>query len=518
MKRATAPRPRTVIAGLPDYRPGRRGLVALASNEQPWGPLPSVARAVEAALGHGNRYPDHRAEELRSAVAERVGVSADHVAVGCGSVGLLQQLCLAFAGPHAEVAFGWPSFEAYPIFTRLTDAEGVQVPLRRSTIDTARLAASLTERTRLVLLANPNNPTGTAVRTHELLRLADSLPDECLLVVDEAYHEFATGADVPDAVTLLRDRPNVAVLRTFSKAYGLAAFRVGYLVGAPQVVAAVDKALIPFAVGRLSQAAALAALEATDELAARVATIVAERTRVVRAVRTLGISAPDPQGNFVWLPIGGAAESIAHDLECRGIVIRAFAGQGIRVTIGVPEDNDAFLTALANVWRGEAPAPALTWLDRLDIVEQRLAAHAAGPADLAARTDADAATGETWDAGQVWAHLAEFGRYWLAELDTVIDASSDEPVPFGRVKTDAARVAAIEAGRARPLGSQVKAVREAIDALRARLSEMTAADWRRRGRHSTLGDLDIAAQLEHFHVGHYEEHADQLDQLAGRSR
>jgi histidinol-phosphate aminotransferase len=484
--------------------------VKLASNELAFGPLPAVAKAIDHALGRVNRYPDHGAVALRQALAERLGVAPDRVAVGSGSVGLLQQLCLAYVEPGDEVAFGWPSFEAYPIDAQLVGATEVRMPLRRQTISASGLAARLTERTRLVLVANPNNPTGTAVRAAELAALADALPARCLLVVDEAYREFVTGADVPDALSLLGHRPNVAVLRTFSKAHGLAGLRVGYLVGAPEVVAAVDKVLIPFSVSGVGQAAAMESLAAEAELAERVAVVVGERARVAGAVRRLGYPVPDPQANFVWLPVGEASVGLALALERAGVVTRPFAGAGVRVTIGTPEENDAFLAALG---AGPCSTPAQEWLDRLDAVEQRLVAHASrsGPG----LTGADPATGEQWDGGQVWAHLAEFGRYWLAELDTVVDTPGAEPVPFGRVKTDAARVAAIEAGRGQPVASHLHAVRGAIDALRARLAELDEGDWRRVGRHSTLGDMDVPAQLQHFHVGHYEEHADQLDDVFG---
>ena len=485
--------------------------IKLASNENPYGPLPSVAKAIEAGERAVNRYPDHRAATLRAVLADRHRVDADRVAVGCGSVGLLQQLALAYAGPGDAVAFGWRSFEAYPIFAQLSGADAVPVPLRRQTIDGAALSAALDERTRLVLVANANNPTGTALRTEELVALADATPDDCLLVVDEAYREFATGADVPDAICVLGDRSNVAVLRTFSKAHGLAGLRVGYMVAAPDVVDAIDKVLIPFSVNAIAQVAALAAVEADDELDARVDAIVTERTRVAREVRARGFACPDTQANFVWLAVGERAAPLALELEKSGVVTRPFPGDGVRVTIGTPGENDRFLAALAE-HDDSGPSVAVEWLNRLDAVEGRLSALAT--AHLDGLTGADPATGEQWDAGQAWAHLSEFGDYWLGQLDVVIDAPGSAPVPFGRVKTDPARIAAIAEGRTLPTAAHVDAVRRAIDRLRARLCELTAADWASIGRHSTLGDMDVATQLKHFHVGHYEEHADQLEELA----
>ncbi|CAN5534422.1 histidinol-phosphate transaminase [soil metagenome] len=355
-----APLPRPAVAALPAYRPGRsagmamvdHGLssaVKLASNELPLDPLPSVAKALEAAVPSVNRYPDHLATELRAALAERLAVGRDRVAVGCGSVGLLQQLALAFTGPGDEVVYGWPSFEAYPVFTALAGATAVAVPLCAQTLDAEAIVAAVGPRTRLVLLANPNNPTGTALRTGELEAIADALPHGCLLVLDEAYREFVTDTDVPDGLALLGHRPDVAVLRTFSKAHGLAALRIGYLVADPEVVVAVDKVLVPFAVNGLAQAAALASLAAPEELADRVVGVVAERGLVVEALRRTGWWVPDAQANFVWLPAGASAEPLAVGLERAGVVTRGFADLGVRVTIGASAENDRFLEAFATV-------------------------------------------------------------------------------------------------------------------------------------------------------------------------
>jgi histidinol-phosphate aminotransferase len=208
------------------------------------------------------------------------------------------------------------------------------------------MAAGADPSWRLVLLANPNNPTGTAVRTEDLRALADALDGSTLLVVDEAYREFVTDPDVPDAVELLGDRPNVCVLRTFSKAYGLAALRVGYLVGHPDVVAAVDRVLPPFAVNGPAQAAAIASLDHREEAMARVAAVVAERDRLAGELRARRFDVPDAQANFVWLACGDAAAPLALALEQRGVVTRPFAGHGIRVTATDRAEGDRFLAAL----------------------------------------------------------------------------------------------------------------------------------------------------------------------------
>lgn len=328
---------------------GLSSAVKLASNELSLAPLPTVRRAIEDGLADLGRYPDHGAVALRQVLAAGLGVDARRVAVGCGSVGLLQQLALAYTGPGDEVVFGDPSFEAYPVFAALTGATGVPVPVQAQTLHVPSLVAALTPRTRLVLVANPNNPTGTALRTAELTALADALPEGCLLVVDEAYREFVTDPDVPDALALLGARPDVVVLRTFSKAHGLAALRVGYLLAHPAVIDAVDRVLPPFSVNALGQRAALASLAAPVELAERVAGVLAERDRVVAALTALGHVVPDAQANFVWLPVRDGAAPLGTALERLGVVTRVFPGVGVRITIGAPVENDLLLAALADL-------------------------------------------------------------------------------------------------------------------------------------------------------------------------
>ncbi len=355
------PTPRSSVQGLPAYKPGKSAEVAMvehdissaikiASNETPYGPLPSVGAAMAAAALNINRYADHRATELRSRLATKFGVTADWIGVGCGSVGLLQQLCLTYAGPGDAVAFGGLTFEAYPIFTQIAGATAITVPNRHEVIDLDALALAVTPDTKLVLLANPNNPTGTAFDAETLTRFMAAIPSHVLVVLDEAYNEFVTDQDVPNGIALVSHYDNLAVLRTFSKAYGMAALRVGYMVANPAIVAEVDKTLIPFAVNAMGQVAALASLNVEAELFERCAAICEERTRVLGAVRYLGIDAPDPQANFVWLPVGALAGELTVAMEKLGVVTRPFAGAGVRVTISTPEDNDLFLGALTNAY------------------------------------------------------------------------------------------------------------------------------------------------------------------------
>jgi hypothetical protein len=396
----------------------------------------------------------------------------------------------------------------------------------RQAFDADAVAAAITERTRLVLIANPNNPTSTALRTGELDRIVDAAPPDCLVVVDEAYHEFVTGADVPDAAQRYGDRRNVAVLRTLSKAYGLAGLRVGFLIADPAVVDAVDACAIPFGVNAVAQAAGIAALDQGAEVARRCVVITAERRRTAQALRRRGLGVPASEANFTWLPAGDAARALAVELERRGVVTRPLDG-GIRVTIGAADDNDRFLAALDEAvaarpelvadWgtaTGSRACAAADWLDRLDAAMVRYRAHL--DVEHPGRTEPVPGEHETWDHRQVWAHVAEFGDYWLAELTALLDAPTDEPSPFGRTRRDGGRIAAIESGRHTEPGEHVRRIERSADRLAALLAGMTDADWERRGRHETLGVMDIDAQLRHFHVGHYEEHADQLDLTTAR--
>ena len=241
---------------------------------------------------------------MRATIAGSLGVTADRVTVGAGSVGLLQQLALTYLDRGDEVAFCWPSFEAYPQFAGLVEAAQISPPLRRQTFDLDALADAVTPDTKLVLIANPNNPTGTIVGTDEIAALVERVPPTCLVVVDEAYAEFVTDPRITDSMALLDRYPNVLVLRTFSKAHALAALRIGYAIGHPDVIAALDRTLVPFVVNGLGQHAAIASLAAVDEMRERVAVVVAERTSVAAALRRSGWGVPEPQGNFVWLPAG----------------------------------------------------------------------------------------------------------------------------------------------------------------------------------------------------------------------
>jgi histidinol-phosphate aminotransferase len=342
---------RPVLDGLSTYKPGRtpvrsaRKTHKLSSNESPFAPLPSVVAVIAEEARSANRYPDNGAPALTEAIAERFGVPTAHVAIGCGSVGVAQQLLEAVGQPGAEVVYAWRSFEAYPPLTALAGAESVQVPLREQTHDLAAMADAITARTRLVFVCNPNNPTGTVLHAGDLAAFLDRVPPDCLVVLDEAYREYVRDEAVPDGLDLYRDRPNVAVLRTFSKAYGLAGLRTGFMIAHEPVAAAVRTTMLPFTVNRLAQAAAIASLAAEEELLERVELTVKERTRVREALIADGWAVPPTEANFVWLQLGERTAEFAAACEAAGIAVRPFAAEGARVSIGDREANDAFLAA-----------------------------------------------------------------------------------------------------------------------------------------------------------------------------
>jgi len=279
-------------------------------------------------------------------LAQRLDVPADRLAVGCGSVSLCTQLVQATCSDGDEVVYAWRSFEAYPILVRVVGAVPVPVPLTAEFgHNLEAMLAAITPRTRMLFVCSPNNPTGTVVRRAELERFLDAVPTEVLVVLDEAYIEFVRDPAVADGIALAAQRPNVVVLRTFSKAYGLAGLRVGYCYAAPDVVAAVRKVAVPFAVSTIAQAAAIASLDAADELLARCDDVALERVRVRDALIAAGFTVPETQANFVWLPLGEGAAAFAEKCAEAGVLVRAFAGDGVRVTVGTPAENDAFLAA-----------------------------------------------------------------------------------------------------------------------------------------------------------------------------
>jgi histidinol-phosphate aminotransferase len=340
---------RADLADLPAYIPGRKipGAIVLSSNEVSTRAPESVLAAIAAAAADMNRYPQMANDDVLVRTAEYLGVAEDRVTIGAGSVAIAQQFLQAMCTEGQEVLFAWRSFEAYPIITQIIGGRSVKVPLTADyRHDLDAMADAVTDNTRVVLVANPNNPTGTAMRTAELERFLDRVPDNVLVVLDEAYREFVTDPDVPDGLRLAEGRENVAVVRTFSKAYGLAGARVGYSVAPPVLTAAARKVGIPFAVNRVAQAGAIAAMEVAEELLARCRPVTVERERVHSALLEMGFEVPPSEANFVWLLLGERTAAFNEHCLDQKVVVRAFAGEGARVTVsGLPEENDAFLAA-----------------------------------------------------------------------------------------------------------------------------------------------------------------------------
>jgi histidinol-phosphate aminotransferase len=321
---------------------------SLASNESPFPPSPAVLRAITLAAEQSHRYPDPANSALTAALADMLGVPPAWIGLGTGSVALCQQSVTAAAGPGDEVLFAWRSFEAYPIIAQVAGATAVTVPLdQQGRHDLAAMAAAVTDRTRTVFLCTPNNPTGPALRHEEVRGFLAEIPDDLLVVLDEAYHEFVTDPEAVDGLATVRQHPNVVLLRTLSKAYGLAGLRVGYGVGHPEVMARLRLVALPFGVSRVAEAAGVAVLDELDEVQRRAAAIVAERDRVSEALRAGGWRIPQAQGNFVWLPLGGRTDGFAEACLRHDFTVRGFPGEGVRATLAEPEANDLLLaTAL----------------------------------------------------------------------------------------------------------------------------------------------------------------------------
>jgi histidinol-phosphate aminotransferase len=349
--------PRAAVAAMPSYKPGKdakqseaelgiTNAIKLASNENPMPPIAEVIEAITDVVAGVNRYADHRAMELRSTIADWVGLPVDQVTVGSGSSSILHRLASAYVDPGDEVVYPWRSFEVYPIYTMLLDGVPVTVPLVDETADLDGLAAAITDRTKLVMIANPNNPTGTVRSTAELDAFCDKVPDRVLVVLDEAYFEFVD-SELGNSITdLLPRHRNVVVTRTFSKAQGLAGLRVGYAMAAPEVISAIDKTQIPFAVNMAAQAGAVAAVRHADKIAMRVEEIVGERRRVVDEVRSWGVEVPETQANFFYLGLGERANDVFASMERDGVVVRMFDRLGVRITISTEEENDRMLASL----------------------------------------------------------------------------------------------------------------------------------------------------------------------------
>ncbi len=354
------------LARMPGYQAGvptgqapeslvESGIAQLASNESPMAPHPKVVEAIAAAAKAMNRYPDPDATLLRRRIAERYDTEPARVAVGNGSCEILLAAAEALCEPGAEILYAWPAFSMYPYLPALTGAREIRVPLdEEETHDLEAMAAEVTAATQLLLVCNPNNPTATHRPAAEVAAFCEALPAHVTVVLDEAYAEFQTHDDPDATIDLLADLPNLVVLRTFSKCYGLAGLRVGYALGSPKFRAAVDAVRQPFSVNALAQAAGAEAILHQDDVAKRVESTIAERLRVEEGLAELGLATPETHANFSWIDLGEAEEAeVVAGLAERRIAVRPgtpLGGPGhIRASYGTPEENRRFLAALGEI-------------------------------------------------------------------------------------------------------------------------------------------------------------------------
>ena len=357
-----APQPRPVFSQLPAYSAGKpaakvEGLeqYKLSSNENPFGPVASVAEVL-SSFDQVHRYPDPLSTELRTKLSEQLGVDAEDIVTGAGSLGALQQIMATFAGGNPdgtqdEVIYAWRSFEAYPIVVGLAGAKSVQIPnLADGSHDLDAMAAAITDRTRVILLCTPNNPTGPALTEDQVRKFLVKVPKNVVVVIDEAYFEFCAVSPLDaneqppvNGLDVYPDYNNVVILRTFSKAQGLAGLRVGYSISHPELTQHLRVGATPFAVSRLAERAAIASIDHSDEVMNRVEHLVEEREKMVKRLKELGYDVPKTRANFVWLPLGERTPEFSALADANALSVRAFGTEGVRVSVGEDEANARLL-------------------------------------------------------------------------------------------------------------------------------------------------------------------------------
>jgi histidinol-phosphate aminotransferase len=342
----TGQAPEAIVAG---------DIAQLASNESPFEPHPEVVEAIRAAATAMHRYPDPDATLLRRRIAERYETEPGRIALGNGSCEILLAAAEALCEPGAEIVYAWPSFSMYPYLPALTGAREIRVALAEGDVhDLDAMRTEVTAATQIVLVCNPNNPTGTHLPAAEIGEFCEGIPDHVTIVLDEAYVEFQTNDDPDATLDLLADFPNLVILRTFSKVYGLAGLRVGFAIGSAKFRAAIDAVRQPFSVNALAQAAAVEAIRHQDDVERRVERTLVERVRVEAGLHEIGLETAETQTNFSWIDLGGADEAeIVAGLAENSIAVRpgaALGGPGhIRVSYGRPEEDDRFLAAIAEL-------------------------------------------------------------------------------------------------------------------------------------------------------------------------
>jgi len=354
------PRFRPDIAALSPYKVGRQladvarehgldpsEIVKLTANEGPEGPFPGVVEAVSEVLANSNRYPDNACWDLGHALSDELELDFSNLMFGAGSVALLVEIATALGGPGTNIVYGWPSFVMYRFVAIWSGSRRVEVPLDHAhRLDLGALRDAIDDETTVVVVCNPNNPTGTIHPADEIEAFIDSVPESVLVVVDEAYHEFVTDPSYRSEVALAVERPNVVVLRTFSKIYSLAAHRIGYAVGRSDLLTELRKAQAPLTVNQVAQTAALASLGQPAELQRRRDENTARRHHLVGALGERGLPMSESHTNFVYFELGESVDSVVADMTTHGVIIRPMGGGWARVTIGDDQENRRFLEAL----------------------------------------------------------------------------------------------------------------------------------------------------------------------------
>ncbi|MCQ9165968.1 MULTISPECIES: aminotransferase class I/II-fold pyridoxal phosphate-dependent enzyme [unclassified Arthrobacter] len=353
MKLPAGPAPRPEIASLPAYSRAAGAATVkwrASSNESVLPPPPPVLAAIAAAGADAQLYPTVFGDGLADDIAARLGVDVTQVVVGGGSLALLQQALLAYTGPGREVVFAWRSYEAYPILVGMAGADAVPVPLGAGSIhDLEAMLGAITENTAAVIVCNPNNPTGTEVDARKLERFLSRVPPTVLVLLDEAYKEFAVGH--LDSLRLLGVYPNLALLGTFSKAYGLAGLRAGYLVASTNIADTLRKSALPFGLNAVAEAAARAAWADAGHVHRLVELVTEGRKRLSAGLHERGLGTLPSGANFVWIPLPTGARELAECCLARGVSVRAFDGEGVRVTVGERAAEDAVLAAVDDFLR-----------------------------------------------------------------------------------------------------------------------------------------------------------------------
>ena len=347
----TEPRLRADLESMPAYKAGATpkakpgvSTFKISANENPYAPIPAIVEAINKAAQSVQRYPDPASLRLKTKSANKYKVGIENIQLGTGSVAVLTQLVQASSTVGNEVIFAWRSFEAYPIITKIAGAKPVMIPLKENfEHDLDAMAQAVNEKTSCILLCSPNNPTGPAIKRKDFINFIEKIPKTVLVVLDEAYTEFVRDSEIVEGMKDAWGKPNVAILRTFSKAYGMAGLRVGFCIAQPRVIEALNKVALTFGVTNLAEEAGLAALDHEEELLKRIDFLVQEKNRVVRELTTKGIKIPQADGNFIWLDLKEKSLEFAKECDAQGLSVRVFAGDGVRVTIAEEEANNRFI-------------------------------------------------------------------------------------------------------------------------------------------------------------------------------